>query len=81
VELLFNKNIIKLGDDEKYIKKAINTITILRAKQGYNCKNNILAHLKASLNRTTKIKLTEIIKLLHSWYRAAGLNPKIYKVY
>ena len=32
VELLFNKNIIKPGDDNEYIKKAINTIAILRTK-------------------------------------------------
>ena len=32
VELLFNKNIIKPGDDKKYIKKTINTIAILRIK-------------------------------------------------
>ena len=32
VELLFNKNIIKLGDDKEYIKKAIDTIVILRVK-------------------------------------------------
>ena len=32
VELLFNKNIIKPGDNEEYIKKAVNTIEILRVK-------------------------------------------------
>ena len=32
VESLFNKNIIEPGDDEEYIKKAIDTIAILRAK-------------------------------------------------
>ena len=32
VELMFNKNIIKPGDDKEYIKKAINTIAILHAK-------------------------------------------------
>jgi hypothetical protein len=80
VELIFNKNVIKLGDDEEYIKEAVDTIAMLCAKQGYNCKDNVLAYLKASLNRTTKIKQTKIIKLLRSWYRAAGLNPDIYKV-
>ena len=50
VELLFNKNIIKPGDDEKYIKKAIDAVAILYIKQGCNYKDNILAHLKASLN-------------------------------
>jgi len=32
VELLFNKNIIKLGDNKEYIKEAIDTIVILRIK-------------------------------------------------
>jgi hypothetical protein len=32
VELIFNKNIIKLGDDIKYIKEAINAIVILYIK-------------------------------------------------
>ena len=32
VELIFNKNIIKPGDDKKYIKEAIGAIVILRAK-------------------------------------------------
>ena len=50
VELLFNKNIIKLKDNEEYIKEAINIIVILRTKQGCDCKDNILIHLKASLN-------------------------------
>ena len=47
---MFNKNIIKLGDNKEYIKEVANTIVILRAKRGYNCKDNILAYLKASLN-------------------------------
>ena len=50
MELLFNKNIIKLGDNKKYIKKAIDAVAILYIKQGCNYKDNILAHLKASLN-------------------------------
>ena len=50
VELLFNKNIIKLGDDEEYIKEAIDAVVIRHTKQGCNCKDNILAYLKASLN-------------------------------
>ena len=50
VELIFNKNVIKLGDNKEYIKEAANTIAILRVKQGCNCKDNILAYLKASLN-------------------------------
>jgi len=32
VESLFNKNIIKLGDDEEYIKEAVNAVAILRVK-------------------------------------------------
>ena len=32
VELMFNKNVIKLGDDIEYIKEAVNTIVVLRAK-------------------------------------------------
>ena len=66
VELIFNKNVIKLKDNVEYIKKTIDTVAILRVKRGYNYKNNILAYLKASLNRTTKIKPTKVIKLLRS---------------
>jgi hypothetical protein len=77
---MFNKNVIKLGDNKEYIKEAIDIVVMLRVKRGYNCKDDVLAYLKASLNRTTKIKLTKIIKLLHSWYRVAGLNLDIYKV-
>jgi hypothetical protein len=66
VESIFNKNVIKLGDDEEYIKEAVDTIAMLYAKQGYNCKDNVPAYLKASLNQTTKIKQTKIIKLLRS---------------
>ena len=50
----------------EYIKEAIDTIAILRAKRGYNCKDNVLAYLKASPNRTAKIELTKVIKLLRS---------------
>ena len=32
VELLFNKNIIKPEDNKEYIKEAVDTIAILRAK-------------------------------------------------
>ena len=66
MELIFNKNVIKLGDNNEYIKEATNTIAILRVKRGYNYKDNMLAYLKASLNRTTKIKPTKVIKLLRS---------------
>jgi hypothetical protein len=47
---MFNKNVIKLGDNEEYIKEAVDTIAMLRVKWGYNYKDNILAYLKASLN-------------------------------
>jgi hypothetical protein len=50
VELMFNKNIIKLGDDKEYIKEAADTIAMLHAKQGYNYKDDVPAYLKASLN-------------------------------
>ena len=32
VELIFNKNVIKLGDNKEYIKEAANTIVILYVK-------------------------------------------------
>ena len=32
VQLIFNKNIIKLGDNKEYIKKAINIMVILYTK-------------------------------------------------
>ena len=48
--LIFNKNVIKLGDNKEYIKEAVDTIVMLRVKQGYNYKDNVLAYLKASLN-------------------------------
>jgi len=32
VESLFNKNIIKLGDNKEYIKEAVDAIAILHAK-------------------------------------------------
>jgi len=50
VELLFNKNVIELGDDKEYIKKAVDTVAILYIKQGYNYKDDVLAYFKASLN-------------------------------
>jgi len=50
VELMFNKNVIKPRDDKEYIKETVDTMAILYLKQGYNCKDNILAYLKASLN-------------------------------
>jgi hypothetical protein len=50
VELMFNKNVIKLEDNKEYIKEAVDTIAILYIKRGYNYKDNIPAYLKASLN-------------------------------
>jgi len=50
----------------EYIKEAIDAVAILYTKRGCNCKDNVLAYLKASLNQTTKIKLTEVMKLLRS---------------
>jgi hypothetical protein len=29
---MFNKNVIKLGDDKEYIKEAVDTIAMLRVK-------------------------------------------------
>ena len=50
VELIFNKNVIKLGDNKEYIKEAVDTIAMLRVKRGCNYKDNVPAYLKASLN-------------------------------
>jgi hypothetical protein len=50
VELIFNKNIIKPGDNIEYIKEATDAIAVLYIKQGYNYKDNMPAYLKASLN-------------------------------
>ena len=32
IQLIFNKNTIKLGDNKKYIKKAVNIIAMLYIK-------------------------------------------------
>ena len=32
VELIFNKNVIKLGDNKEYIKEAVDTIVMLYIK-------------------------------------------------
>ena len=77
---MFDEDVLKLGDDVEYIKEAADAVAMLRAKRGYNCKDDVPAYLKTSLNRTTKIKPTEIIKLLRSWYRAAGSDLEISKV-
>ena len=50
VELIFNKNVIKLKDDEEYIKEAADVMAMLRTKRECDCKDNILVHLKVSLN-------------------------------
>ena len=50
VELIFNKNVIKLGDNKEYIKEAIDAIAMLYVKQGCNYKDDVLAYLKVSLN-------------------------------
>jgi hypothetical protein len=47
---MFNKDVLKLGDNVEYIKEAADTIAMLRAKRGYNYKDNMLAYLKTSLN-------------------------------
>jgi len=80
VELIFNKNVIKPRDNKEYIKETVDAMAILYLKRGCDCKNDVLAYFKASLNQTTKIKPTKVIKLLRSWYRAASSNLKIYKV-
>jgi len=46
--------------------EAVNAVVILHIKRGYNYKDNVLIYLKVSLNRTIKIKLTKIIKLLYN---------------
>jgi len=50
VELLFNKNVIKLRDNKEYIKEAADAMAILRAKRGCDYKDDMLAYFKASLN-------------------------------
>ena len=47
---MFNKDILKLGDDIEYIKEAVDTIAMLYIKRGCNYKDNVLAYLKTSLN-------------------------------
>ena len=50
VEAMFDENIIKLGDNEEYIKEAADAVVILYIKQECDYKDNILVYLKASLN-------------------------------
>jgi len=47
---MFNKNVIKSRDDKEYIKETVNAMVILHSKRGCDCKDNMLAYLKASLN-------------------------------
>ena len=47
---MFNKDVLKLGDNIEYIKEAADTIAMLYIKRGCNYKGNILAYLKTSLN-------------------------------
>ena len=47
---MFNKNVLKLGDNIEYIKEAVDTIAMLRIKRGCNYKGNVPAYLKTSLN-------------------------------
>jgi len=47
---MFNKSIIEPGDNMEYIKEAVDVIAVLCAKRGCNYKDNMLAHLKVSLN-------------------------------
>ena len=66
VELIFNKDILKLGDNIEYIKEAADAMAMLHTKRGCDYKGDVPAYLKTSLNQTTKIKPTKIIKLLRS---------------
>ena len=50
VVLMFNKDVLKPGDNIEYIEEAADTIAILYIKRGYNYKGNMLAYLKISLN-------------------------------
>jgi len=63
---MFDENVIELGDNEEYIEKAVDAVAILYIKRGCDCKDNVLAYLKVSLNQITKIELTEIMKFLRS---------------
>ena len=47
---MFNKDVLKPGDDIEYIEEAVDAVAILYAKWGYNYKGNIPAYLKTSLN-------------------------------
>ena len=47
---MFNKDVLKLGDNIEYIKEAADTIVMLRTKRGCDYKGDIPAYLKMSLN-------------------------------
>ena len=47
---MFNKDVLKLGDNIEYIKEAIDAMAMLYIKRGCNYKGNVLAYLKTSLN-------------------------------
>ena len=47
---MFDKDVLKLGDDIEYIKEAADAIAMLYTKQGYDYKGDVLAYLKTSLN-------------------------------
>ena len=50
VQSMFNKNIIKLRDDKEYIEEAANAVVMLYVKRGCDCKGDVPAYLKISLN-------------------------------
>ena len=47
---MFNKDVLKPGDNVEYIKEAADTIAMLYIKQRCNYKGDMLAYLKMSLN-------------------------------
>ena len=50
MELIFDKDVLKPGDNIEYIKEAVDAIAMLCAKRGYNYKGDVPAYLKTSLN-------------------------------
>ena len=50
VQSMFDKNVIKLGDNKEYIEEAADAVAMLRAKWGCDYKGDVLAYLKVSLN-------------------------------
>ena len=47
---MFNKDVLKPGDNIEYIKEAVDTVAMLYIKRGCDYKDDILAYLKISLN-------------------------------